>query len=261
MILVDYRQGSAELKEPLCKMGLPVEMQQTTLDFGDFAFVGRGAKGKEVTIGIEFKKVRELVAALRSQRLQGHQMVGMRNTYDTGYDHSYLLIEGEVLYDSKGRLQRREGRKRFSRLDTRVLLEGSMTVGELFKRVNVLHLCGGLNPWWCQTRSDSLQAIASLYHTWTDTDLDKHKSHLAIYTAPPLVPVSGFRMIASTLPGVGRHVSLALEQRFDSDFTEVCKASVGQLAGVVITDERGKMRRLGHKLAGQIHDFLRGPNT
>ena len=250
MILIDYRAGSRELKAPLLKMGLPVERQQTTLDFGDVAFVGRGEGGKDVTIGIEYKHLRELVAALRSQRLQGYQMIGMRKAYD----YSYLLIEGEVLYDAKGRLQRHAGR--FKR--ERVLLEGSMTVGELFKRVQVLHLCGGLNPWWAATREDALQAIASLYHTWTDRDLDKHRSHLAIYQAPPLVPISDFRMIAKALPHVGMHASLALEKAFEGNFVNACLASKDEWAAVQIVDEKGRVRRLGHKAAAQIHSFLRG---
>ena len=197
MLFVDYRAGSKELIAPLRKLGLEVE--KTTLDFADVAFEGRGEKGEKVFVGIEFKRIEELVTALRTQRLQGHQLIGMRDMYK----FSYLLYEGELLYDKAGALQqRKKGRFGKSWLTP---MPGQMTVNELLKRINVLHLCGGLTLIHTQDREHTLQAILALYRTWTDKNLDDHKSHLAFYEAPPLgfIKPSPAARLAHTIDGIG----------------------------------------------------------
>lgn len=245
MLLVDNRAGSKELVAPLQKLGLDVEA--THLDFGDVAFEGKGRKGKTVTIGIEFKVLPELVTALRTERLQGFQLPGMRDAYD----YSYLLVEGELLYDKTGALQQR---KRFNPTP----LPGRMTVGELLKRKHVLHLCGGLNPIFTMCRRDTLQEILALYRVWTDQALDRHKSHLAIYEAPPLLPISPERRTLKTLPHVGMRASLAVAQHFQNDLGRAFMAGVDEWAGIEIKDDKGKVRRLGLRVAEDIVAYCRG---
>jgi ERCC4-type nuclease len=77
VLFVDPRSGSKELVRPLTKAGLPVDAS-TQLEAGDLFFVGRGDKGAATTIGIEHKKVADLIASLRTGRLQGVQLPGMR---------------------------------------------------------------------------------------------------------------------------------------------------------------------------------------
>ena len=240
MLFVDYRAGSKELVAPLQAMGLPVE--ETTLDFSDVCFEGRGEGGKPVSIGIEFKKLPELVQSLRTQRFQGYQLKGMRTTFD----YSYLFIEGELLYDAEGGLLRRAGKRSFRPLP------GQMSVSELLKRLHVLHLRGGVNPWWSVSRKDILQGIAALYHTWHDTDLDKHKSHLGIYNAPSLLPVSSFRRTVYTFPGVGMRASLAVEKHFGGSLKRAVTAPIAEWAEIQTEDDKGNLRRLGTKVASQI---------
>ena len=91
MILVDTRAGSNELIEPLLKAGLPVE--EATLEFGDLAFLGRGEGGKKLTIGIEHKKMGDLVQSMTGGRLAGHQLPGMLGMYD----RCWLIAEGDWL--------------------------------------------------------------------------------------------------------------------------------------------------------------------
>ena len=246
MIFVDYRQGSHELVAPLKKAGLPVD--EVTLPFGDLFFDGRGEGGKVVTVGVEFKKLEEFVAAMRSQRLTGYQLKGMR----PAFDYSYLMIEGELLYGAEGGLLLRKGKRQFKPMP------GQMGVSELLKRIYVLHLCGGLNPIWTQNRADTLQAIGALYHTWTDTDLDKHKSHLGIYNAPSIIPVSDFRRAVYAWPGIGMRASLAVEQQFAGSLKRAVNASRETWADIQTIDDKGKPRRIGTKIASQIIDFLNG---
>jgi ERCC4-type nuclease len=245
LLLVDYREGSHDLVLPLQRMGLEVE--ETTLEFGDVSFIGRGNKGKAVSVGIEFKKLGEYVASLRSNRLCGHQLIGMRDAYD----YSWLLIEGELLYDAKGGLQRRAGKRKLKPLP------GSMGISEYLKRTIVGHLCGGLNPWFSQNRADSLQFIQALYRTWTDVDLDKHRSHLAIYQAPTLIPVSKTREAFNAWDHIGYAVSKAVEDKFGS-VRAAANASAEEWAALTTTDKNGNKRKLGMKDALKITTFLDG---
>jgi ERCC4-type nuclease len=99
----------------LSKAGLPVDAS-TQLEAGDLFFVGRGDKGAATTIGIEHKKVADLIASLRTGRLQGVQLPGMRAA-EAGatplYDYAYLMVEGEITWNEQGKLTRRVGARAF----------------------------------------------------------------------------------------------------------------------------------------------------
>lgn len=245
MLFVDYRAGSHELVEPLQAAGLPVE--ETTLEAGDVAFEGRGAGGAPLLIGIEYKKLGELVTSLRDERLQGHQLPAMKQA---GYDHTYLFIEGELLYDRQGRLQRK------SRFKELVPLPGGMGVGELLKRLFVMDLCAGLRPWWTVNQRQTVSAIAILYRTWTDVDLDRHKSHLGVYQPPTFIPVSEFRGVVMRLPGIGHKASLAVEEHFGGSLFKAFTARAEEWAEIVTIGDNGKARRIGTKVATSIVSFI-----
>lgn len=180
------------------------------LDFGDIAFTGRGIAGAAVTIGLEHKKLSDLVQSLQSGRLQGHQLKGMLDVYD----RCYLLVEGEWGTDSHGRITRWRGKGR------KTPLPGSGNGTDLEKQLINLETRGGLRYRCCPTRRDTLRVICALYRYWTDVDLDEHKSHLAIH-APDLdrnlqIPISLKRQIAAQLPGVGYTRSQAVDRYFGS---------------------------------------------
>ena len=214
MLLIDYRVGSAELLTPLRKMGLPAERGDIP---ADIAFEGHGEGGAPVMVGIEFKKLGELVQSLRTQRLQGYQLLTMREHFQ----FCYLLVEGELRYDTKGYLTTRVGRRDFKRLP------GTMGVSELLKRLFTLHLNGGLNilP-FARIRADTLLTISTLYHTWTDKSLNEHESHIAIYQAPTLAPVSEFRAFMSRIDGISLRKSLTIEKHFGGSIRRAVNASM-----------------------------------
>lgn len=247
MLLIDYREGSAALVAPLSAMGLPVE--ETTLEFGDIAFTGRGERGKPLEIGIEFKTLSEFVGSLRTERLTGHQLPGMRAAYDV----SYLLVEGEVLFDTTGRLlQKAKWGKRCTKP-----LPGGMGVSEYYKRVIGLHLRGGLNYVNTHSRPETLKFIEALYRTWTDKDFDEHDSHLGIYLAPTVVPLSDERQALCRYPGVGTQVSKAALERFKT-VRRAANGTVAEWAELQTVDRAGKSRRFGEKSAQKVVDFLEG---
>lgn len=235
MLLVDSAVGSNKLVRPLQNLGL--DAQLTSID-ADIAFEGRGIGGAPVTIGIEYKKLGELVQSLHTQRLQGHQLYKM----NVGFDFRWLLIEGEVLLTREGYLARRQ-RKRV------VKLEGSMTLTDLYKRLLTLQICGGLTPVFVDTVDGSLRFIEALYRFWTDKNQDEHKSHIAIYEPAPLVPVSQFRRTVATLPGIGLELSARVERHFgsirtavDSGLAEWCRVEgIGTRTATRVIDALNKV--------------------
>lgn len=96
MILLDSRVGSIELKAPLLRLGLPVEV--TSLEFGDACFEGNGPQGS-LAVGIERKTLGDMLHCIEDKRFAGHQLPGMRGLYDL----SILLVEGHWRpYDPDG---------------------------------------------------------------------------------------------------------------------------------------------------------------
>lgn len=249
MLLVDSRAGSQELTKPLQQLGLDV--CETVLDFGDVAFVGRGAKGVSVDIGVEYKQIGELIQSLRSGRLAGHQLLGMR----PAYEHSWLLIEGIWKADPKSGLICTERYVASKRRKMWVPLPGRMTLSELEKQLLTLEFCGGMRARFADTQEDTLRFLLTLYRWWTDEDLDKHRSHLAIYHAPTLTPVSDFRRIIHGIPGVGFRASLAAEKQFKT-VRRAMRASIQEWAELTTLDDKGKPKRLGEKVAGRIDKIL-----
>lgn len=233
LLLVDPRLGSKDLIEPLRMMGLDVDPVQID---ADIAFEGRGIGGTPVTIGVEFKKLGELVQALQTERLQGHQLLQMQ----AAFEFKWLLVEGEIITDAQGFLSRRIGKRKFVRLP------GGMTLDSLWKRLLTLQICGGLTPVLVETRVHTLHFVETLYHFWTDKNQDEHKSHIAIYEPPTLVPPSQFRRTIFTLPGIGQDLARKAESRFGSLREAFNASEVGW------ADIEGVGMRTAHKVVEAI---------
>jgi len=240
VIFIDPREGSDKLVKPLRATGIEVD-DSVELTGGDLYFVGRGDHGAPVEIGIEYKTIPDLVSSIKTERLQGHQLLEMRGIDPATqtkplYDIAYLLIEGELIYDAKGMLMRHTGARTFKPL--------YMNVDELFKRLNDMHLCAGLNYFLVRNRRDAVRWITSLYHTHTDKDRDQHKGHLAVYEPPTLVKPTKFRRTVRTFPHVGDRVARAAESTFKT-IKRAVNASADEWAALTTCDEKGKSRRFG----------------
>lgn len=247
MILVDSRIGSADLATPLRAMGLPAEL--VTLDSGDVAFEGRGIGGKVLSIGIELKKLGDLVSSLRTGRLaeQVSRMLGP----DPAYDYAWLLVEGRWSADDQGQLVKLNKR-------TWKVLPGGMSAAEFQKQILTFELCGGMHVRHCIARPDTLRFIASLYRWFTDKSMDLHRSHLAVHTPVTFLPVSDFRAAIQRFPGIGARTSLVVEQVFGGSLRRAVTASVLEWSEIEVVDGKGKSRRLGMKVAEKIVKFCEG---
>lgn len=235
--------------KPLAALGLPVS--ESTLEFGDIAFQGRGTKGVSIDVGVEFKQLEELIASLRSGRFVGHQMPGMR----AAYDHSWLLIEGDWRVNSDGVVCVVGRHKALKPLKP---VKPRMTADELEKQLLTIQFLGGINVRFTRHSSDSLRFLCSLYRWFTDTDMDSHKSHLALYQPAALVPVSDFCRIVRGIDGVGQRVALAAEKKWGPSVRRAINARPAEWAALSTLDDKGKPRRVGEKLASKIDKILEG---
>lgn len=87
MILVDAARGSAELQPLLQRYGLHVDKEH--LQFADAMFEGYGPDGL-VGIGVERKRLQDMINCIHDARYTGHQRVGMERSYR----FNFLVIEG-----------------------------------------------------------------------------------------------------------------------------------------------------------------------
>jgi ERCC4-type nuclease len=243
MLLVDYRAGSKELVKPLTKILGKDDVEETSLDFGDVAFSGRGVNGSSLDIGIEFKTISDIVQCCHDGRFAGHQLPGMRKTYD----YSWLVIEGAYRHDEHSGLITTLGRRGWQPL------AGKMRASELEKHILTFELCGGVHTHYTNTRGDSVRFISSLYRWWTDRALDGHTSHLAIHEPVVLGTVSDFRRAVMMWPGIGLKTSKAVEKEFNGSIWQAATATIDDWARLSIDG-----RRFGFPAAQKVVKFIRG---
>ncbi len=243
MLLVDSRAGSQDLVKPLAKILGAGNVEETTLDYGDLAFEGRGAKNTSVLVGIEHKRLADIVACIRDGRFSGHQLPGMRKTYE----FSWLMIEGEWRADPASGLITQSAKFGGWRP-----IPGKMRASEFEKHILTFELCGGVRVRYTNTRADSVRAIADLYRWFTDKAMDAHSSHLAVHEPVTLREVSKVQKALMAWPGVGYKLSRAAENAFGS-VNQACRATMPDWAALE-TDGR----RFGEANAQKLVNFLRG---
>ncbi len=216
MLLLDERIGSKDLIRPLLLAGVPAELAH--LDFADLAFVGRGLNDEPLTIGIELKRIRrgehghtDLIQSLQSDRFAGHQLVGMQ-----AYDRAWLVTEGIWRASEAGTIELYEYGKWEPLMNGRHYI----MMRDVESRLMTLLVRGGFHYQHCPRREDFVRFISVLYHWWTNKALDEHRSHQAIYIAPPdramMVEPSETLKMMSCLPAVGWDRAQKLEGKFGS---------------------------------------------
>lgn len=189
MIYLDNRTGSAELFTPLQRRRLPVAL--TTLRFADVAFAGNGPHG-QVMVGIERKRITDLLQSLTTGRLSGHQLPGLVEDYA----YRWLLVEGSYRESEDGWVEMpRRTKNEIVRLRYSALENFLITI----------QLKGGLHVHRTWDLEESCAWIDALYRWWTKKEFTEHRSHLATHQAADYAvffrPSLVHRM-AMQLPGI-----------------------------------------------------------
>jgi ERCC4-type nuclease len=252
MILVDDRTGSKDLAPELQALGFQVEVLR--MEFGDIAWTGRGEKGTNVQVGLELKKLPDLLTSLRDNRLGNHQIPGMLKKPDGAYDYGWLIVEGKWRKGPLGEVQapKYAGAKEWKDVP------GSWKVAEMRKRLWTLEMTWGVHVEFCQDRTATLDFLSNLYHWWTDVALDEHKSQLAEHNPMSWLKISDFREVVRRFPEIGLKASLGVEQYFGGSLRAAVNADVKDWAAVPVPLAGGKVKRLGHIVAERVVKFCRG---
>lgn len=247
MILVDFREqekgkGQPGLWEDLKKTNLPLQIDK--LDGGDLMFLGSGPTG-DVTVGVEFKRLRDLLSSIRDKRLQGHQLHELQ-----AYDYRFILVEGDYKHDDAGLVTMRSGYKDWSPVP------GRFSAAELDKTLLGFVLRGGIHyVKETSTRKETIRWITSLYRNFTDVRWDEHSSHLGLHRPHGLVRPSAFVEFIAGIRGVGLRRGKAVEAFFQHPLTG--KASPRR-AVAARADTWKQIEGIGAKGAATIDKFLEG---
>lgn len=210
MIEVDYRIGSEHLVPLLDQMFLPTSVVE--LEFGDVAFFGNGPNGR-VSIGIELKKIRDLINSIRDGRLSGHQLPGMTNFY---YG-VMLVVEGLYQPGDDGRLQI------WTRGGWETLTQPSIMYSEVDNYLSTLQWNVNVRFKRTGNERETAHVIANQYRRWQKPWID-HTAHTqfddpAFVGSLPLRPLGVVeRASHAILPGMGLRRCTETAKRFSSVF-------------------------------------------
>jgi hypothetical protein len=266
--LKSQRQGIFAPPPKHCKPCRGTGRRLTTLDAGDVAFSGNGPDG-QVLIGIEVKKLPELVGSLDTNRLSA--INGQLERMLDLYYQSWVLYHGVYRPDlTTGNLQTPQhvGPGRAGSRDTiwtdlphRGKPVSCAYVDGFFASPS--YTLGGFQSHHSYNIKEAAWWIGVLYHCWNVT-WKSHKSRKTIHR--PARPQMSFRptdpltlrrlVVLSGFPGIGYARAAALLARFRT-VRGVMEAGVEEVAEVEVQDEEtGRTRRLGAGVAREIQEVL-----
>jgi hypothetical protein len=262
MISVDPRVGSGDLKDLLTARGLPA--RHLHLDYGDVCFPGDGKDHHPVMIGVELKRVGDLLSCITDGRFSGHQLPGLL----ANYHRVYLIVEGLkrsddgslVTWQGQGRGWRPIpwGRKSWMW----VAMDHWLISMEEKANVVVVHT---------SNRKETVEHIHSRYTWWAVDGWEAHKSHLDFdkvkFTGDTGINFgrqSHVRLIAKECPSIGWERSKYVEHHFGKDEKAVGRmweATAQEWADIEIREvlKKGgtRIRRLGANGVA-AYNWLRG---
>lgn len=222
MIVVDNRVGAIELAETLQAMHVPVEVKR--LPFGDFRWDGLGPKGP-CTVGVERKKVRDVLCCIEDSRFAAHQLPGLIETYD----YAYLIVEGRATVDTST-LELIEpygdtGRGRPYRLGP----SRNIPYRQFDNYLNSISTQSSCRVKRSISPAETIMQIVDLFNWW-QKPWSQHQSLKVLRKEPPkfsFFTPSVRQLVASCLPGIGYEKSMAVAQKFPT-ITEMVLASPRQ---------------------------------
>ena len=240
-LLVDSRVGSVDLV-PYLK--IPAEVTQ--LRFADVSFMGNGPENQIWSIGIERKRIRDLIQSMDSGRLSGHQLIGLLDFYQI----VYILVEG--VYRLRDGEMQVPGPKKGMWVTVRTFdKQKSLAYREISNFLNTLAVVAGVNVWFTFNEIQSAEWIRSVYYWW-QKPWDAHKSHLRFNTSHTMPKHAQFikptlvQRMVKELAGVGWDRALGLEKAFPT-LEDLMKAKYADFI---------KVPGIGAKLAKSIYEEL-----
>lgn len=250
MILADPRYGSAKGHRSIHRAAvdalrkLDVQVEPSSLEFGDFMFIGNGPDGP-MPIGIELKAVSDFVTSMRSGRLR-EQVAGMLDTYK----RSYLVIEG--VYRAQrgaGILEIPRGRR------WKPVQAGPRPVfwNDVERFITGLEEAG-IRMRYTRSSEQTARVIANVLQGFWEKEYADHTSLQGAYqTSAPLELVredpdrKRARLVACCLPSIGWGRSRAVVEAF---------GSIEGMVGASV-DDWAAIPGIGKSIAEEAHRSIR----
>lgn len=188
------------------------------MSYGDVAIVGHGPEGCPIQVGIEYKKLPDLVQCIDNGRFVGHQLPGMLECYD----QVWLLVEG-IWQEGKSsglvEVPRGSGWKPL------VAGNSGMTASALHGFLFTLQIKLRVSVMLTGTPRQTVDWLYQLNRWWTHKAWEEHRAHLAFDNSAALTLVSRpslVRRVAKELDGIGWDRSAAVARQFPSVMSMVC---------------------------------------
>ena len=241
-LLIDSRQGSIDLAK---HVHVPAEVTQ--LKFADVSFMGYGPDPDNAiwSIGIERKKIRDLIGSMESGRLSGHQLIGLLDFYHVVYilvEGVFRIRDGDIeIMTEKNRWVPAGGPRR----------QRVFSYREVANYLNTLTVIGNVHTWFTHNERVSGDWIRHTYYWWQKR-WEEHKAHLKFHE-PALPPKRArwtkpglIQRVTKELKSVGWEIAGELEKVFPT-MEELMRAEVKDLL---------KVPRVGKKTAESIWQEL-----
>lgn len=225
---VDPRTGSGELLGACKRRGAPARYFQ--LPAADFAFVGVGPERGAVRVGIERKKLSDVLTCIQDGRFAGHQLPLLLEHYDV----RWLVVEGSWRAEPKtGILQVPTGRGGWTRLDRGGVKLVAALDNWLFDMIHK----AGLLYWRTWNDEETCDFVVRQYNWWClGKGWEGHKAHLALHkmvdTSIWEKQLTQTGRTAASFPGIGADKARKLQAAFKSPRALV-NAPVSQLRKVL----------------------------
>lgn len=206
MLRVDRRIGSEELAAPLKRMGCKVEL--CTLDCADVAWTGYGPNNPPgVRVGVERKKLSEILACFGDSRFVSRQLPKLIETYDV----AWLLIEGVYGVERDGRMKlghvfgprKAHSYEAFTGFLLTLQQKAGLRIARTASFTETVHWLHTAYRWW--------QKPWERHHSAYAFDTVRVPYDPTITKAPSVL-----RLVAAQLPGIGWERSAAVEKHFIS---------------------------------------------
>lgn len=207
---VDTRAGSGPLIPLLQRRGVK-DVEPATLYAGDIAIDGNGPEGRPISVGIEYKKLGDMLQCIDNGRFVGHQLPAMLDTYEV----PILLVEGIWRERSDGILEVPTG-PTWKPIRTGA---GSAMASTLVGFLLTMELKVGIRVMRTGTTSQTVDWLYHMNRWWTSKEWEEHRAHLAFDNSQALALISRpslVRRVAGQLPGVGMGRSGPVARRFSS---------------------------------------------
>jgi ERCC4-type nuclease len=245
MITIDNRVGSKDLMKFMPKG----KAKLGKLQFGDAAFLGNGPDEIPIPVGLEVKRLLDLLNSMVTGRLSGHQLPGMQASYKV----RYLLVEGIWRPNPQSGLLEYPRGKQWLPVEL-----GSRTfmAREVEGYLNTLDMLGGMHVRTTGSPRQTAQMLLNIHHWWTDKKWEEHRSHLAFDESSglgtaQLTKPSLLRRVAKELTGIAWGRSRAVEAHFDS-VVEMVNADQAEWEKI-----EGVAKKIAHQVVEELHKIRR----